>query len=252
VAVEPIREVNINPVRIGATDPSWFAAGGLVVADPVALARGLGFAEVDVILNALPALRQGGVQGAATGVIQDPAGSAVGSGTTPGGGGASGAICSRFPDLEPIDAIAPRSAIFNRSTGPGRRVLHTHSPRLAGNPENEAVRNKVLEDLANAYYNALVSVEQRSAALGEDGKLLNLVPVSASIYAGRFAKNEHGTPHLDCSYTLTAIMIAIGKLLTKQQTIVALTLSYFSPHTYEAASALVATLKNRDPKGPTT
>lgn len=238
-----IREVDINPIQIKATNATDFTPDGLVVAKPSAILATLGYTNVSAILDKLPAIRRGGVQSAAVGVIQDPAGSAIGTGCHPSGGGASGAIYGKFLDLQPIDNMAPRSAIFNRSTGAGRRVLHTHSPILDGKPTSEGARSRVLEDLSNCYYNALVAVNERSAALDKDGALLNLVPVSASIFARAFRRNHYDAPHLDPSYTLTAIMVAIGEMLKGNQIVVDLALYYFSADVYQDAVKLVERLE---------
>jgi hypothetical protein len=240
---DPIQEVSINPIQIGKTDSSDFSSDGLVVTHPLQILNGLGYTDLTSILAKLPAVHHGGVQSAPIGVIQDPAGSAIGTRHKPRGSGAAGAIYAKFPDLKEIDPIAPRSSIFNRSIGPGHRVLHTHSPRLAGSPTSASARSKVLEDLSNSYYNAVVAVNRRSGALGEHGKLLNLVPVSASIYAGDFADDQHDPPHLDRSYTLTAIMIAIGEALKTGESLVDLTLHCFSQDAYVDTGKLVSTLK---------
>jgi hypothetical protein len=241
---DSIQEVAVNPIRIDVTDAAEFSDDGLIVTQPWHLLQRLGYTDVPAMLGHLPAIHQGGVQTARTGVIQDPAGSAIGTGSRPGGGGASGAIYATFPDLKPIDAIEPRSAIFNRSTGPGRRVLHTHSPMLPDNPRSADQRNRALADLANAYYNALVAVSRRSDALGPDGTLLNLVPVAAAIYGGGFVHPRFNPPHLDPSYTLTAILIAIGELLRNHASIVPLALYYFRSETYRAAADQAATLRS--------
>ena len=240
----PIQEVCVNPIRVDATNSSDFSADGLVVRNPHGILVSLGYADVTGISARLPTLHHGGVQTAATGVIQDPAGSAIGSGEKPSGGGAAGAIYARFPDLLPIDTIAPRSAIFNRSTGPGRRVLHTHSPALSGDPSHAEQRNSALGDLANSYYNAVVAVDRRAGVLGDRGELLNLVPVSASIYARAFANRKYRSPHLDPSYTLTAIMVAVGELLKRSEPIMELTLYVFSPDTYQETVNVATRLKS--------
>jgi hypothetical protein len=180
---------------------------------------------------------QGGVHNAALGAIQDPAGSAIGTGARPSGGGASGAIYARFPDLEPIPRIAPRSAIFNRAAGPGRRVLHTHSPQLRGSPASALDRHQALEDLANAYVNALVAFDARAADLGNHGVLLNLVPVSAAIYAGRF--RDPALDHLHPSYTIAAVALALGWLGESGRALPQLTISFFAPPVFRAAEQVL-------------
>ena len=177
MSAEPT-EVAINPIHVQALSADLFAGDGLIVVEPAELLRQQGLDDLVELGSTLGPV-QGGVQDAPAGAIQDPAGSAIGSGRRPAGGGASGAIYQKFADLMPIPSIEPRSAIFNSSTGPGRRVLHTHSPRLAGSPGQSEDRRHVIEDLANAYANALAAFADRAAELGADGTMLNLVPVSA-------------------------------------------------------------------------
>jgi hypothetical protein len=116
---------------------------------------------------------------------------------------------------------------------------------LEGKPASESATSSVLEDLSNSYYNALVGANERSGAMGKDGTLLNLVPVSANIFAGAFARNNHGSLHLDPSYTLTAIMVAVGEMLKSNLTVGELALYYFSPELYQDAVNLVEGLKTR-------
>jgi hypothetical protein len=123
-------------------------------------------------------------------------------------------------------------------------VLHTHSPQLQGEPTSAAARNQVIEDLSNAYYNAFVAMNQRADALQERGGLLNLVPVSAGIYAGEFAVDKHDAPHLDRSYTITAIMIAIGELMRRGKTPVQLTLYCYAADSYHETVDLLSQLKS--------
>jgi hypothetical protein len=241
---DAIQEVAVNPIRVAAIAAADFSADGLVVTEPLRLLQGLGYTDRAAILAHLPAIHQGGVQTARAGVIQDPAGSAIGTGHRPSGGGASGAIYAQFPDLQPIDRIEPRSAICNRSTGPGRRVLHTHSPMLAGSPNVAGERQQTLADLSNCYYNALLAVSRRSAALGPDGTLLNLVPVAAAIYGGNFVHPRFDPAHLDPTYTLTAILIALGELLRNHVSVVKLALFYYRSVTYRAAADVAAALRS--------
>lgn len=228
-------EVALNPVRLGATKADAFSPHGHAVTDPLALLREHGARDVDDVLLDLPTLVNGGVHTAPHGVIQDPAGSAIGQGR-PAGGGASGAIYRTFPDLLPIPRIAARSAIFNASTGPGRRVLHTHSPMLSGSPGNLADRFGALEDLANSYANALVAFDDTAASLGPDGALLNLVPVAASIFAGRF--KDLRLDHLHPSYTLTAILLALTWARDSGRAVPRLALHYFERDVYRSAETV--------------
>jgi hypothetical protein len=231
-----ITEVAANPVTLPALSSDWFGSGGLEVTGPVDLLNAIGGAGA---MGHEVSLVQAGVQRAQSGAIQDPAGSAIGSTGRPidsGAGGGSRAIYAAFPDLEAIPAIEPRSAIFNSSDGVGKRVLHSHSPVLSGEPGDGEARRKVLEDLANTYYNAIVAFNARAQALGADGTRLNLVPVSAAIFAARFRNPTFGgSGHLDPSYTLAAISIAIATLMQSGKNIPKLSLYYYDKTVYKAA-----------------
>ena len=136
-----------------------------------------------------------------TGVIQDPAGSAIGSELPPMGGGLSGAIYQRFY-LDPIPFIEPCDSIFNGSEF-GKRILHTHSPQLFA-VENiwEAVRR-----ITRAYLGAIRVFVGAVDRHGEN--VLNLCAVSAGIYAGRFRHPEY--QHLHPSITQVALILALSK-----------------------------------------
>lgn len=234
--------VEANPIRIVLTDDAHFSADGLEVVDPSGVLVGLGFAEPSPLFARLPAIEPGGVQEADTGVIQDPAGSAIGGGKDglKTAGGASGAIYDAFPDLEGIPTIDVGGAVFNSSRGPGARVLHTFSPRLAGKPGAATERAKALEDISNAYANAILAFNRHAGVSGGHGGRLNLVPVSAAIFAGNFANPRFTHPHLDPSYTLTAVAIAIGTLSGAGDAIPDLSIYYYSPDVRAAAEALVS------------
>src|SRR5262245_47782829 len=200
-------EVAKNPIQLQTLQQSLFARDGVEVIDPGELLRQQGVDKVGQLVSTLSPV-QGGLQEAPKGAIQDPAGSAIGSGHRPAGAGASGAIYQKFTDLLPIPSIRPRSAIFNSSTGPGRRVLHTYSPRLGGSPGQSEDRRRAIEDLANSYANALVAFRDRAPELGVDVTMLNLVPVSAGIFCDRFTDTT--LDHLHPSYTMCAIALALG------------------------------------------
>lgn len=72
-----IHEVAVTPIHVKSTNASDFSADGLV-AKPSGILTSLGYTNIPGILNKLPAIRHGGVQTAAVGMIQDPAGSAIG------------------------------------------------------------------------------------------------------------------------------------------------------------------------------
>jgi hypothetical protein len=159
--------------------------------------------------------------------VQDPAGSAVGARSL-AGGGASGAIYAAFADLRPIPRMAVGAAVMNAAPGPGRRVLHTHSPRLAGDPADASARAAALQALARAYANALLAAARARPRLGADAETLNLVPVSGSIFAGGFQRGRHfAKAHLDPSYTLVAVVIALANVRGANVALPALTICYF-------------------------
>ena len=133
------------------------------------------------------------------GVIQDPAGSAIGSEMLPMGGGLSGVIYRRYT-LDPIPFIEPCDSILNGSES-GKRILHTHSPPLFM-MENiwEATRR-----IAQAYLSAITVFVDSVDRHGE--QVLNLCAVSAGIYAGRFQHPEY--QHLHPSITQVALILAL-------------------------------------------
>lgn len=133
-----------------------------------------------------------------SGVIQDPAGSAVGTGFRPMGGGLSGAIY-RLYTLDPIPNIAPCESILNTATG--CRVLHTHSPAIFNAVDVwDAVRQ-----ISAGYYSALVEFIETHVRHGES--TLNLCALAAGIFAGRFSNPEYG--HLDPTITQVALVHAL-------------------------------------------
>ena len=232
-------EVARNPIEVQTLAPDLFVRDGLEIADPGELLQQQGLDQHGQLVGTLSPV-QGGVQNAPGGAIQDPAGSAIGSGRHPAGAGASGAIYQKFTDLMPIPSIEPRSAIFNASTGPGCRVLHTHSPTLAGSPGQRDDRRRAIEDLANAYANALVAFADRAVELGTDGSMLNLVPVSAGIFCGRFTDTT--LDHLHPSYTMCAVLLALGWWRGTGASPPPLTIYFFKPEVFEAATQVLADL----------
>jgi hypothetical protein len=78
---------------------------------------------------------------------------------------------------------------------------------LGGSPGSSKDRQQALEDLANAYANAVEAFRDRADALGEDGSLLNLVPMSAAIFAHAFKDPTYN--HLHPSCTICAIVLAL-------------------------------------------
>jgi hypothetical protein len=184
------------------------------------------------ITQHMPIIVQGGINKAKIGVIQDPAGSAIGAQYL-FGAGASGAIYDTF-ELNPIPWIEPEQCVFNSTSYDGKRVLHTHSPTLEGSPHKHNDRMKAIISLSNAYYNTIIAFNEKSNELGNDGKLLNMVPISASIFAGRFLR-KLGGGHLDPSFTFMAIAVAIGKLLLNKQQIPKMTIYFYDPQVCQRA-----------------
>ncbi|MGD9795826.1 MAG: endonuclease/exonuclease/phosphatase family protein [Acidimicrobiia bacterium] len=235
--IEEVRVARIRAER--APSDECFRAGGRVIIDPLHVLADFGVEWRGDLANLMPEVIRGGVQRAEHGAIQDPAGAAIGQ-SKPSGGGASGEIYRRFPDLHGIPNVAVGSAIFNSSKGAGRRVLHTHSPALRGDPSKPNDRMKTLGMLAEAYANAIIAFDRRAADLGEDGVLLNLVPVSASIFAGRFGNRELADavgerPHLDPSYIHLAIVLAIDHVRSLGYAIPAMRLHHFGAKAFAAS-----------------
>jgi hypothetical protein len=219
-------------IQLPALTDDVFTNGGLEVL-PSKVFHQAGVNNSSQLLSRL-ALVQGAVQDAATGAIQDPAGSAIGTGVRPAGGGASGAIYAKFNDLEPIPQIAQGSAIFNASEGPARRVLHTYSPRLTNlSPSQDG--HTALQELARAYANTVEAFQARAAYLGTDGKLLNLVPISAALYAGKFKVLEYN--HLHPSYTICALAVALSSLGRSQ--LPSQRIYFYNNRVYLVASAIL-------------
>jgi hypothetical protein len=191
--------------------------------------------------------RNSAVQHAKRGVIQDPAGTAVG-GSLVGAGGASGRIYAKFNDLKNIPSMARGAAVFNASAGPGRRVLHSYGFQLQGDPGRSGDRAGALLALADTYANALFAFADRVGELGEHGQLLNLVPVSASIYANEFADGrQFQNRHLDPSYSLVAFVVAAGSVLEQGIAVPQTTMCFYEPDVYARAvqfrDALAAEMK---------
>ncbi len=152
---------------------------------------GLNETQKNEIWEKMPPIIIGGVQTASYGAIQDPAGTAIGINAKPinsGAGGGSEAIYKEFPKLNPIPPIKEGESIFNSTTEIGKKILHTHSYTLHGNPKSNEDRLKVIENIKDSYYNAFVTFNDKKSKLDKkDRNILNLVPVSASIFANDFA-----------------------------------------------------------------
>lgn len=237
MAAHAPRIVSTARLRIATQLPdAWFEADGRAIADVAAVLDAFGVpVPDDALAESLPELRNIGIDAAPSGVLQDPAGSAVGAPAL-AGGGASGRIYARFPDLHPIPAMPPQAAVCNASSGPGRRVLHSHSPQLAGRPEREADRIANLTALATTYANALLALDAEREWLGDDAGVCNLVPVAASIYAGAFARDrifEHA--HLDPSYTIVAVVIAMAHVRSLGVAVPRTTLCFWEAEVHDRA-----------------
>eukprot|EP01129_Flabellula_baltica_P013795 TRINITY_DN6483_c0_g1_i1.p1 TRINITY_DN6483_c0_g1~~TRINITY_DN6483_c0_g1_i1.p1 ORF type:complete len:264 (+),score=24.61 TRINITY_DN6483_c0_g1_i1:94-885(+) len=144
-------------------------------------------------------------------VIQDPAGSAIGSKGTPKGGGMSGAIYKAFVEkglsLGSIPYISEGESIFNTKSFD---VIHTHSPMLS--KRNYPTKESVLLKLIDNYYGTIKLFYETHY----NNKKLMLVPVSGGIYAGHYKDMNLGrNGHLHPLYTLLAVNIALQKLSFK-------------------------------------
>lgn len=146
-------------------------------------------------------------------IIQDPAGSAIGTGTSPYGGGASGAIYNRFNGsnrLAPIPEINVTESVFGRykidkSIAP---VIHTHSPIAQGEAKRKKSRTGFIRKLAVSYRDTInLWLKQIN-----DESELNLVPLAGSIYAGDFRDEMDGSCHLHPSYTLISLLLAVSSI----------------------------------------
>jgi len=199
---------------------SPFSDDGLIITN---LKLAWGDTNFDLIKTHIPNIVQDAIQNAPFGAIQDPAGSAIGTGHKPGGGGASGAIYAKFK-LKPIPNIPQGSSIFNSTTNIGKKILHSHSYVLSGNPTNETDRNIVIQNIKETYLNALIEFNNGKYNLEiVDKDILNLVPVSASIYGGTFVYNGHLHP----SYTFVALIKAIDEAIKNGVPIPKLNIYYY-------------------------
>ncbi len=138
-----------------------------------------------------------------TGVIQDAAGSAIGTGKPPHGGGLSGAIYKKFKgQLSPIPLIEQGQSILNSQTS---RILHTYSPKLEKTDDLKTAISKI----SDAYYNAIQTFIRGYSQHNQD--TLNLCAISASIYGGKFASKGPWRNHIDPSITELALCLALVK-----------------------------------------
>lgn len=145
------------------------------------------------------------------GVIQDPAGSAVGANALIGGG-LSGAIYKKFgEDLQVIPHIEPGASLLNSGEHPNaRRILHTYSPHL-GSCENLRV---AMTRLSDAYLGAIREFVNQSDRHKQN--TFNLCAISAAIYGAHFRiiwPEAQGAGHIDPSLTEGALCTAIARYL---------------------------------------
>ncbi len=194
------------------------------------------------------------MQSATTGVIQDPAGSAVGQ-SKPFGGGASGGIYAAFPDLEGIPKMGHGDSVFNTSVGPGKRVLHTYSPEFSMEnlrPSDISNCNRALDLLTNAYINAYTASADAAADSSNNLHgitLINCVPLSGKIFAGHFqdkslAKDEFDGGHLHPSYTIAAMLLAQAYLYTNKISVLSTALYYYTHDTANPYNAAVKVMSD--------
>ena len=198
--------------------------------------------ELDTLSKYLPAVLNKGVQSATSGVIQDPAGSAIGSGQFPKGGGASGAIYNHFSDLKPIPRINPIEAVFNESELDGGRVLHCYSPYLNGSPNTLSDCTVALQALTNAYLNAFTAIRLLPPTPGTPQifREFGAVPLAGRIFAHNFKNND--LDHLHPGNTVASILIAQSEMIRAGKTVPKLTIYYFDKPVYKAAESVLAEL----------
>ena len=135
------------------------------------------------------------------GVIQDPAGSSIGTGRNPKGGGLSGAIYRKF-QCNPIPYIDPGESVMSSNIDDGRRILHTHSHQLSKAPNlYEAARL-----IQQCYSSALYAFYFGRSSHGQD--TLHLSAVSAAIFAGKYRHPAYN--HLDPSVTQVGLVMALA------------------------------------------
>ncbi len=245
-----------DKTNIKGLDQTHFSADGLQVLLIEDVIKLVGFAnELDEIKGKSLKIEPNSVQSAAHGIIQDPAGSAVGM-PKPSGGGASGGIYRAFPDLGGIPRIDHGASVLNTSLGPGKRVLHTYSPEFSMEnlkPSNIGDCNRALTLLTNAYINAYLA--SADAAADTSGNmygttLINLVPLSGKIFAGNFvdkslAKDNYDAGHLHPSYTIASILLAQGYLFQNKNTVLDGVLHYWTgdtPKPYNSAVKVMSDL----------
>lgn len=162
-------------------------------------------------------LKKGTITGKETGLIQDPAGVAVGAKDFGGCSGRSEAIYTNYQGLAPIPNIDSGASVLNSAN---KRILHTHAHRLGPND----TLFTAIEKIKKSYLSAIeIFVEQVDEHKQTE---LNLCPVSAQIFAGPFRAKEFG--HLDPFITEFALSQAIAEYKeTKRNFLEGKTISLF-------------------------
>ena len=158
-------------------------------------------------------VQAGSISDESKGIIQDPAGSAVGSGSSPSGSGLSGAIYGKFKKLAPIPSIAQGQSIFNSNGEPdSKRILHTYGYELssAGGDLKKAVA-LIKDSYLNAIKVFVSDANTVSEAAGRD--TFNLCAVSAAIYGSLFTSPFGTNSHIDPSMTEVALALAMAEYL---------------------------------------
>jgi len=206
--------------------------------------------EFEVLLKILPTLVNDGVQNSPEGVIvQDPAGSAVGSPYLSGGGG-SGAIYAHFHDLKPIPKINPGESVFNESEDAGSRVLHSYSPHI-GHPLVPPPAPLVLADfelaltdLADSYFNAFTAVKLLPPEPGNPGTFtaFGAVPLAGRIFARNFKNTRLN--HLHPGITIISILVAQAEMVRAKKTMPPVSIYYYDDAVFKVAQTVMTTVSN--------
>lgn len=235
-------------IKLSGLTATHVTQSGQVLTDVPGMLKLLGYgADIPALQAKLPVLYNKGVQSCPTGVVQDPAGSAVGTGRKPSGGGGSGAIYGHFHDLDPVPDMNPGEAEFNTSTGPGGRVLHSYSPEIHMDTTHLDTNDPancqwVLQELANAYLNAYRAKHMVAGTppTETDFDVFNACPLSGRIFAGKYKNTVLN--HLDPSYTITAMLIAQAEANRAGEKLPTITLCYYDAPVYAEGVKVMATI----------
>ena len=254
-----IINILINPKPTKLVDLPLFSADGKTIVDFSAFLKGLNPKNIKTILNKLPTIYIGGVDKAPIGAIQDPAGTAIGAvdritklplkPIRTGSGGASSSIYNAFPDLEHIPNFKEGESQFNSTKGLGKKILHTHAYDLRKqnkNPKYGDHASDIILLLQDSYANAILCFNKYKNNLDiKDRYILNLVPLSASIFASDFGKTYFGMDgfHMSPSYTFMGIIYAMNNILNNKGEIPNLNIYYFSPIVKQDADIVLNEIK---------